>query len=171
MSFVALSAGHSINGSGGSVIHSAPLAAYLNAVPEASRICSRPEIGRSVAALEPIISLETIMSTLTPLRRTNAPVGSRVTRHIDRLQALAGRAVARIAHEISIRRTAHHLAQLDNRMLQDIGLRRTGDHYFTYRNGDLVSLIPHGSRPSTLWSNSEMAMPLRASAQTMKRSA
>ncbi len=80
------------------------------------------------------------MSTLTSLGRTDAPVGRRVTtRYVERLQALARRAVARIANELSVWRTARHLAQLDSRMLKDIGLRRTGDHYFTLRDGDLVS--------------------------------
>jgi uncharacterized protein YjiS (DUF1127 family) len=140
MSFVALGAGHSVNGSGGSVIHTTPLSAYLNAVAEASRICSRPGLAGRLPLLKPIVSLEMTMSTLTSLGRTDAPVGRRVTtRYVERLQALARRAVARIANELSVWRTARHLAQLDSRMLKDIGLRRTGDHYFTLRDGDLVS--------------------------------
>lgn len=80
------------------------------------------------------------MSTLTMPGRTDAPVGRRVTRHAARLRALAERARARIAHELSVRQAARHLAQLDDRMLQDIGLRRTGIHYAARHGCDPVSL-------------------------------
>ncbi|HJU06788.1 MAG TPA: DUF1127 domain-containing protein [Nitrospiraceae bacterium] len=88
------------------------------------------------------------------------------------LQVLVRRAIARLAHELSVRRTARHLAQLDNRMLQDIGLRRTGSQYFMHRDGDLLSLIVRSPRPRTAWVEvNDLGMPLRENPQPMERPA
>lgn len=113
------------------------------------------------------------MTTLTPSGRNDAPVGRTATaRHVDRLRALAGRVVGRITHELSAWRTARHLARLDNRMLQDIGLRRIGSTYFPHSGSDHVTRNTRTRRFHTAWNDSDDAsMPVRATAKTMEMSA
>ena len=82
------------------------------------------------------------MSTLTMPGPTDAPVDRVTARRAHRLRALTEQGIARIVHELSVWRGGRHLALLDDRMLQDIGLRRTGIHYAARRGCDLVSLTP-----------------------------
>jgi len=70
------------------------------------------------------------MTTLTMPGRVAAPVGkTSIARSVDRtLRPLW----ARLAHAVSDRRSARALAQLDDRMLRDIGLRRSGPVYVAH---------------------------------------
>jgi uncharacterized protein YjiS (DUF1127 family) len=71
-----------------------------------------------------------IMSTLTMPGRVDAPAGRRLSaRRFD--QPLT-RLWSWIAHALSVRRSARALARLDDRMLRDIGLRRSGLLYATH---------------------------------------
>jgi uncharacterized protein YjiS (DUF1127 family) len=66
------------------------------------------------------------MSTLTLPGSVDASAGKRMaTRYPNRLRALAERAIAWVARELSVRRTARVLARLDDRTLRDIGLERS----------------------------------------------
>jgi uncharacterized protein YjiS (DUF1127 family) len=80
------------------------------------------------------------MSTSTMPARADAPAGGRImTRDPNRLRALVERAIARIAHELSVRRATSDLTRLDDRMLRDIGLQRSGTHISAFV-GDIASL-------------------------------
>jgi uncharacterized protein YjiS (DUF1127 family) len=73
------------------------------------------------------------MSTLTMLGRTDALAGKGVSDHRFN-RTLTRRLMARIAHALSVRRSAQALEQLDDRMLRDIGLRRAGLFYAAHAN-------------------------------------
>ena len=90
------------------------------------------------------------MSTLTMPGRADASAGKAMRpRMSSHLLTLAERALARMAHELSIRRAARHLERLDDRMLHDIGLHRAGIHYATRWGCDLVPLTPAESHAPT----------------------
>ena len=67
------------------------------------------------------------MTTLTMPGRVDAPVGRPSSAR--RLDRMLRRLWARLAYALSVRRSAQALAQLDDRMLRDIGLRRSGSLY------------------------------------------
>lgn len=71
------------------------------------------------------------MSILTMPGRADALAGRASSGHrLDR--TLARRLLARLVHALPVRQSAAALERLDERMLRDIGLRRSGLRYVTH---------------------------------------